>query len=275
MIPWRFVYRSATGILLVLLLSAVPSSAQFAGTDTVRGDELVDEGKYEEAIVLYDRALGLEPRMAMAWCGKGVALNGLSRYQEALGAFDEAIAISPGYAKAWYEKGIALHGLGRYEEAIAAYDKALEIYPEYGYLAYYGRANALAAMGRYATAVGWYEKALLLEPGQPGAWVRMGDALRAAGDDRGAIKAYDRALALDPAFQPARAGKMTAEGNLTVPAQGTPATLGQNDTPATTGVQSPAPASRTGKTPLEPVLAAAGVCLAVLIRNKKAGEAQA
>ena len=62
-------------LLTALALCCSPAIAESAGTLTVTGDDLVDEGKYEEAISYYDQAIALEPRMAMAWTGKGVALN--------------------------------------------------------------------------------------------------------------------------------------------------------------------------------------------------------
>ncbi len=49
-------------ILTMIALFCAPAMAQSAGAFTVTGDDLVDEGKYEEALGYYDQAIALEPR---------------------------------------------------------------------------------------------------------------------------------------------------------------------------------------------------------------------
>jgi tetratricopeptide (TPR) repeat protein len=82
--------------IVVLILLCVPVVAESAGVLAIQADELVDQGKYEEALVLYDQALSLEPtRLPLAWTGKGVALSRLGRYEEAITALDTAISLNP------------------------------------------------------------------------------------------------------------------------------------------------------------------------------------
>ena len=47
------------------------------------------------------------------------------RYDEAIAAFSRAIALKPDYAKAHNNLGIALKDQGRPDEAIAAYNRAI------------------------------------------------------------------------------------------------------------------------------------------------------
>lgn len=47
-------------------------------------------GRYEEALVSYDRVVELDPRYALAWLVRGNALGILGRYEEALPCFEEA-----------------------------------------------------------------------------------------------------------------------------------------------------------------------------------------
>ena len=60
----------------------------------------------------------------------GNALYDLGRYEEAIVSYDKALEIKPDLHEAWYNRGIALGNLGRLEEAIASYDKALEFKPD-------------------------------------------------------------------------------------------------------------------------------------------------
>ncbi len=261
--------------IVALILFSAPVVAETAGVMTLQADELVDQGKYEEALVLYDQALTLEPtRLPLAWTGKGVALNRLGRYEEAVTAFDTAIALNPSYTKAWYEKGDALYGLKRYDEAIIVYDQAIQINPEYSYRAYYGKANTLVAMGKPAEAISLYDKALALEPGYAGAWVKKADAMASSGDYQGAIVAYDRALALEPGFGVAMAGKAAAEANLASGSPAPPSSLRTTSTATsgTPGGQPPSsPVPTTAKGVEIPIwIPAAGLCTAAfLIMRRK------
>ncbi|MCU0633110.1 MAG: tetratricopeptide repeat protein [Methanolinea sp.] len=252
-------------MLALILLLAVPASAQTAGVYMVKGDELSDEGKYEEAIAQYDQAIAFEPKAAPAWCGKGLALYNLTRYDEALDAFDQAIAINPNYAKAQYGRGVALYELGRYDDAIAAYDIAFKIYPEYGYLIYYGKAQAYAAKGDFTQAVPLFEQALTLQPGYAGVWVEKGDAMAASGDSQGALAAYQKALSLEPGFALAEAGVAAAQANLTGSVVVTTAIPQATDTqaPVKTTVPTTAPATTRTRAPISAWTCGAGLLVAV------------
>jgi tetratricopeptide (TPR) repeat protein len=260
--------------IVALILLSAPVVAETAGVMTVQADELVDQGKYEEALALYDQALTLEPtRLPLAWTGKGVALNRLGRYEEAITAIDRAISLNPSYTKAYYEKGDALYGLKRYDEAIIAYDQAIQINPEYSYRAYYGKANTFIAMGNTTEALSLYDKALALEPGYAGAWVKKADALAASGDYQGAIVAYDKALALEPGFGLAKAGKTAAEAHLAGGSTGVPSPLQTTSTatsvtPGGQPLSSPIPTTAKG-VEIPVWLPATGLCVAAFLAMRR------
>jgi tetratricopeptide (TPR) repeat protein len=58
---------------------------------------------------------------------KGIALYNLGRYEEAIVCYDKLLEINPKDVDALYNKGVALSDLGRYGEAIVCYDKLLVI----------------------------------------------------------------------------------------------------------------------------------------------------
>ena len=51
------------------------------------------------------------------------------RYDNALNLFEQAILLNQKYPDLWNLKGIALRSLGRYDEAIECFNKSLEIDP--------------------------------------------------------------------------------------------------------------------------------------------------
>lgn len=58
-----------------------------------QGAELARDGKWDEALVLYERCLEIYPDGVEAWHEKAVALNRLGRHQEALEAFNRVIEL--------------------------------------------------------------------------------------------------------------------------------------------------------------------------------------
>jgi len=99
------------------------------GAPAVPAPELADI--YEEAILTYDRALGLNPSHASTLNNKAVALRTLHRYEEALGVYDELIGIDPLYPHAWYNKGLLLRLLDLRKEADRCFEAAAGLSPEF------------------------------------------------------------------------------------------------------------------------------------------------
>jgi tetratricopeptide (TPR) repeat protein len=128
-------FKSLAIIVMIGVIAAVVGLLfAFAGNNSAdpisKGYDLLDSGRYQEAIPYFDRALAIDPNNTDALNGKGYALYGLGRYQEAISFFDKALAIDPDYVYALNGKGNAFLGLERYQEAISFFDKALAIDPD-------------------------------------------------------------------------------------------------------------------------------------------------
>ena len=61
----------------------------------------------------------------------GNALKEQGKLEEAIEAYNKALAIKPDYAEAYNNMGVTLRGQIKLEEAIAAYNKALDIKPDH------------------------------------------------------------------------------------------------------------------------------------------------
>ena len=61
----------------------------------------------------------------------GVTLQDQGKLEEAIEAYNKALAIKPDYAEAHSNMGVTLQDQGKLEEAIEAYNKALAIKPDY------------------------------------------------------------------------------------------------------------------------------------------------
>ncbi len=159
------------------------------------GYDLVESGKYEEALVAYDRAIALNPTFAAAYFNKGCALDALKRYEEALTAYDRAIALNPTFALAYNNKGNTLNSLQRYDEALAAYDRAIALNPSFA-AAYFNKGYTLNSLQRYEEALAAYDRAIALNPTFALAYNNKGNTLSRMGRKAEAERAYAKAKEL-------------------------------------------------------------------------------
>ncbi len=88
---------------------------------------LYNQREYDKAIQAFDRAIELDPKLALAWNNKGLAFLYLGENDKAIQAFDKVIELDPKLALAWSTKGLALAALGRPAEAEEASAKAREL----------------------------------------------------------------------------------------------------------------------------------------------------
>jgi tetratricopeptide (TPR) repeat protein len=152
---------------------------------------------YEEAIVAFDNALKFKSDYHEASYNRGVALFNLGRMEEAISSYDEAVKIKPDNHEAWYNRGIALGNLGKLEEAIVAFDNALKFKSDY-HEASYNRGVALFNLGRMEEAISSYDEAVKIKPDNHDTWNNRGNTLKNLGRLEEAIASYDEAVKIKP-----------------------------------------------------------------------------
>ncbi len=108
----------------------MPESVQ----ETVRthlnhGRACLDKGKYDDAIADYDKAIALDPNVAIAYTNRGLAYGRKGAFDRAIADYTKAIALDPNFADAYTNRGVACYMRGDKEQAIADFRKALEIDP--------------------------------------------------------------------------------------------------------------------------------------------------
>ena len=102
------------------------------------GEELAKKGKYEEAIMCFDKITkvnnnfvsGIDPEYVDAQIEKGRALDKLKKYEEAIICFNEAIEIDAYRSMAWFSRGCALFYLDEHILAIQNLDEAFRLDPK-------------------------------------------------------------------------------------------------------------------------------------------------
>jgi hypothetical protein len=90
-----------------------------------RGVSLANQGKYEDAIKDYTRAIKLDSKNAQFYYNRGVAYINLEKYDLAIADFTKAIEIDPTDAKNYVARGIAYRVNGQKDMAIADFTVAI------------------------------------------------------------------------------------------------------------------------------------------------------
>jgi tetratricopeptide (TPR) repeat protein len=159
------------------------------------GNALAQQGKFEAAGAQLEQALKIKPDHAMAAYDLANVRARQGRLDEAIDQFQRALKSNPGLARAHYNSGQIFLQEGRLDEAIRSYRLALGIDPAH-IRAHYYLAVALAAQGNFGGADKEFREALRLEPNLAEAHAGLARALSAQGKTDEAVQHYQAALRL-------------------------------------------------------------------------------
>ena len=150
----------------------------------------------EEASALHERAIALNPNLALAWCFSGLSHFYMGQHQDALRRINQAIRLSPSDPHVFFfDMALILPHLmcGDYASAMEAGRRAIELNPLFS-SAYKGYLAALGLMDRPREAAKVLGRLMELEPGfsvqeavvrspllRPEDIARYADGLRRAG----------------------------------------------------------------------------------------------
>lgn len=95
-----------------------------------KGVELAEQGRFEEAIAAFNRAIEIYPKYENAHNNLGLALGSQKQFSEAAVEFQHALAINPQNVETYNNLGIALGSQGKFSQAIAAFRQAIKIEPD-------------------------------------------------------------------------------------------------------------------------------------------------
>ncbi|CAD8090431.1 unnamed protein product [Paramecium sonneborni] len=123
------------------------------------GQNLVNEGQYEQALNKLNTLISLNKENADLYVWKGIALQNLNKYLEAIDCYDKSISINPRNDSAWNNKGFALQNLNKYLEAIHCYDNSISINPRNN-SAWFNKGSSLFQLKVFSDAIVCFDKAL-------------------------------------------------------------------------------------------------------------------
>ncbi|MBM3764563.1 MAG: tetratricopeptide repeat protein [Acidobacteria bacterium] len=208
----------AMGVCRAELAAADPNNAE-RGAAHDRGIDLVGEGKFEEAIASFDRAIAFPPAPSMSYFGRGVALGKLGRHAEALASYERATEIDPANALAWLNRGVTLFStFSRFDEALDCLAKSAtlgnEVAPKAIEICKRKKAEAapaatladalkLQAQEKFDDALACCEQALQSQPNDHHLWTAKSEILCDLRRFDEALQCCEKAMDLNPGHAPA------------------------------------------------------------------------
>jgi tetratricopeptide (TPR) repeat protein len=154
---------------------------------------LLQQGRREEALRAFDKAVQLKPDDAALWKQMGDALLELQRYDHALLSFQHVLKLDPRHQDAAYKSGVLLNDVGRFEEAKACLDVCDDVLPHHA-PTLQARARALLGLKQFEPSLADSLRANALRPGDADTLNNIGACLQSLGREEEALVWFDSAL---------------------------------------------------------------------------------
>jgi tetratricopeptide (TPR) repeat protein len=160
---WTYERNAVWSNAVTLWSDVVKKSPRKVRPHNNLGNALKNQGKIEEAIVHFNKALQINPGYSKAHNNLGTALVSQGKTDEALKHFGIALYINPNYAAAHSNIGVALAGRNQIEKAIVHFRAALRLKPDSAGV-HSNLGAALVRQGKLQEALEHLHTALRLKP---------------------------------------------------------------------------------------------------------------
>ncbi len=164
---------------------------------TSLGTTLANQGRHDEALKVFDKAVQLKPDDADLWRNLGNVLVDVERPTDAILSFQHALKLNPRHWDAANKAGRLLCQSERFEEALACFNLCDELRPN-EFQTLFWRALALHELKRLEEALADNRRAQALDPANPDVCCNIGNVLGSLGRNEEALSWFDRSLELQP-----------------------------------------------------------------------------
>lgn len=167
-------------------------------------DDLMEKGalfeqqeQFDQAIVCYDGAIRLNPRLARAHFNLGNIFLDKGQAELALNAYANVLLYKPESAATHFNIGNAHLSRGETESAIVSYRRAVALKTDF-FKAYVSLGSALDGSGKFAEAAEQFQLALAHHPNDADTLKKLGDSQAKLGNFVNALVSYANALKNNP-----------------------------------------------------------------------------
>jgi tetratricopeptide (TPR) repeat protein len=173
------------------------------------GNALLKQGRREEALATFDKAVQLKPDNADSWINLGNVLADTGRPTDAILSFQHALKLNPRHWDAAHKAGLLLQQLGRLEEALVHFNLYDKMQPNHG-TTLQMRALAMYVQNRFEEGLRDIKGAHALDPANAEICNHIGVFLRRLGREEEALPWFERAIKFRPGFLTALRNKAFA-----------------------------------------------------------------
>jgi adenylate cyclase len=153
----------------------------------------------QEAMKAFDKAIELDPNLAIAYAQRAVIYNEWGQHQQAFRESEQAIKLAPNLALGFSARGRAYIAFSDCQKAIEDLSKAIELEPKSA-MAYFLRSWAYFGLRNYHRSLEDADKAIEHDPELSYAYFRKGMALASLKSPQEAIETFDKAIELNPMY---------------------------------------------------------------------------
>lgn len=197
-------------LFLCLFLNSCKSNVSIDTTENYKkGLEYLNNSKFREAIVEFDKELENHKDNDQAYYNRGVAKSNLNYLEEAIKDFDKAVVINEKYYQAYFAKANSLKKLGRTSEALENYDLTIQINPKYENV-YFNRASVYEELKKFDLSISDYLQAIQLNPNNYEYYFNLGTVYKKNNQTDYSIDSYKKTIEKNPQFSPAYNNLATA-----------------------------------------------------------------
>ena len=166
------------------------------------GAEYSAIGEKEKAIEEFQKAIGINPKMFIAYNNLGTQYLAIGEKEKAIEEFQKAIEINPKYTEGYENICEACVTIGKNEKAIEFCKRASELNPK-AQVAYYNLGNAYYNIGKKTEAISAYQKAIAIEPHYFEAFNNLASLYADNGEIDKAINLWNKLIQFNPNFSTA------------------------------------------------------------------------
>ncbi|MEO5775632.1 MAG: tetratricopeptide repeat protein [Flavobacterium sp.] len=116
------------------------------------GDKYFNQGKYDLALVEYNKAVTKDPKFAFAWDNMGICYRKLNRFKEAIECYKKSLELDPEGVTPLMSMAVAYNLLNQNKEAIETYNKFIKLHPD-NPEGFYGISRLQNVTGDYDNAL--------------------------------------------------------------------------------------------------------------------------
>ncbi|MGH9339493.1 MAG: tetratricopeptide repeat protein, partial [Acidobacteriota bacterium] len=178
-----------------VLASLFKAHSGSAESHLLLAQALEGQHKYREALDEVNRALELNPELALAHFYKGRIYWRQAKAEQAEAEFSRELQINPKHTDSFYFRGTVRFFEQRFDDAEADFRRALELDPQH-FPARFHLARSLLKMNEYQAAAAHLKKTVQMDPTHSETYYLLGRALQKMGQAEEARKYLERARQL-------------------------------------------------------------------------------